>query len=334
MAEAGERALVLERPHELHLRTLPSRPPVAGEVLVRPQFVGLCGTDLHIAAGEHPRARMPLVLGHEIVGVAADGRWAGQLVVVDPTIACGACIACLRGDEHVCQQLRLIGIDRDGGLGCGVSVGESKLHPVPAAVPAITAALAEPLAVAVHAASRAGPYLGATVVILGAGPIGLLIALVVRAAGAHQIVLAEPVATRRESARKLGFDVVPEPDMLPSALDGDPADIVFDAAAAPATARHATRLVRPRGTIVVAGVFGHPAAFDLQSVTFAELNVVGTRVYRPHDLSTALRLLASGSVDVTGLITDVVELQDVPDALLRLSRGQALKVLVRCDSQA
>jgi threonine dehydrogenase-like Zn-dependent dehydrogenase len=122
--------------------------------------------------------------------------------------------------------------------------------------------------------------------------------------------------------------------MLPSALGGEPADIVFDAAAAPATARHATRVVRPRGTIVVAGVFGHPAAFDLQSVTFAELSVVGTRVYRPHDLSTALRLLASGCVDVADLISDVVELQDVPDALLRLSRGQALKVLVRCDSQA
>ncbi|HUA40096.1 MAG TPA: alcohol dehydrogenase catalytic domain-containing protein [Streptosporangiaceae bacterium] len=334
MADAGERALVLERPREFRLRALASRPPAAGEVLVRPQFVGLCGTDLHIAAGDHPRARLPLVLGHEIVGTADAGRWAGRTVVVDPTIACGSCAACLRGDQHVCQQLRLIGIDRDGGLCRGVFVAESKLHPVPAELPTMVAALAEPLAVAVHAASRAGPYLGATVVVLGAGPIGLLIALVVRAAGAHQLVLAEPIAARRESARKLDFETVPEPDMLAAALKGEPADIVFDAAAAPATARQATRLLRPRGTIVVAGVFGHPVAVDLQTVTFAELNVVGTRVYQPHDLATALRLLASGSVDVTGLISDVVELQDVPDALLRLSRGQALKVLVRCDSQS
>jgi len=327
------RALVLERPREFHFRTLPSREPAVGEVLVRPVFVGLCGTDLHIAAGEHPRARLPLVLGHEIVGIAASGRWGGQPVVVDPTIACGQCPACVRGDENVCQHLRLIGIDRDGGLSCGVWAAESKLHPVPDTLALRTAALAEPLAVAVHAAGRAGPYPGATVAILGAGPIGLLTALVVRAAGVRQVVLAEPVAARREWASKLGFETVPEPDMLPSAIGGRPADIVFDAAAVPSTARQATRLVRPRGTIVVVGVFGHPAALDLQTVTFSELNVVGTRVYRPHDLSTALGLLASGSVDVTGLISEVIELQDVPTALLKLSRGQALKILVRCTSE-
>jgi (R,R)-butanediol dehydrogenase / meso-butanediol dehydrogenase / diacetyl reductase len=291
--------------------------PVAGEIAVAPAFVGLCGTDLHIVAGTHPRAAFPLVLGHEIVGVARSGRYAGQPVVVDPTISCGSCTACARGLGHVCQSLRLIGIDRPGGLATLVHVAESRLHPVPPSLPLRTAALAEPLAVAVHAAGRAGPYLGSHVTVFGAGPVGLLTGLVVRAAGAAVVEIAEPSPARRSAAAELGFAVTPSPG----------ADVVFDAAGVPGAVREAIRLTRPGGTVVIVGVHSEPAAVDLRAVTFAELTLTGTRVYRPADIDLALTLLET--LDVSPLVSDVVPLDEAAAAFGRLARGESLKVLVQ-----
>jgi (R,R)-butanediol dehydrogenase / meso-butanediol dehydrogenase / diacetyl reductase len=330
--QAGSRTLVLDRPREWRVRRLPAAAPGPGEVVVAPAYVGLCGTDLHIVAGRHPRARPPLVLGHEIVGVAAAGQWAGQAVVVDPTISCGSCAACRSGDAHVCPGLRLIGIDRPGGLAGRLCVAEAKLHQVPAGLPLTTAALAEPLAVAVHAAARAGPYPGARVVILGAGPIGLLTGLVTRAAGASAVVLVEPRPSRRQAAGRLGFLTAAEAEAVPGLLGGCLADVVFDAAGVPAAARHATCLVRPRGAVVVEGLHGEPAPVDLAAVTFAELTLLGTRVYRPADIEQALGLLASGSLDVAPLVSEVVDLADVPAALDRLERGESVKILACCGS--
>jgi (R,R)-butanediol dehydrogenase / meso-butanediol dehydrogenase / diacetyl reductase len=326
---AKDQALVLERPGEWCVRTVPPAAPGAGEVVVEALYVGLCGTDLHIVAGRHPRARLPLVLGHEILGVATGGRWAGQPVVVDPTISCGRCPACAHGDDHVCQSLRLVGIDRPGGLAGRLCVAEEKLHLVPAELPLTAAALAEPLAVAVHAVGRAGPYLGARVVILGAGPIGLLTGLVARAAGARAVLLVEPAPARLELARQLGFQTAARAGTASDTLGGNPADVVFDAAGVPASARAATRLVRPRGTIVVEAIHGEPAAVDLAAVTFAEITVLGARVYRPADIELALGLLVAGSVDVAPLISEVVDPGDIPAALGRLERGESIKALAR-----
>jgi (R,R)-butanediol dehydrogenase / meso-butanediol dehydrogenase / diacetyl reductase len=309
----------------------PGRAAGAGETVVEPVYVGLCGTDLHIAAGLHPRARFPLVLGHEIVGIAAEGRWAGRPVVVDPTVSCGRCPACARGDGHVCQDLRLAGIDGPGGLSDRVVVAEEKLHPVPAGLPLQVAALAEPLAVAVHAVARAGSGGGARVVVLGAGPIGLLTAMVARAGGARSVLVIEPADPRREIAARLGFETAAGAGGI--AAGGSVADVVFEAAGAPEAVRWATRLVRPRGVIVIEAVHGEPPATDLRAVTFAELTLTGARVYRGGDIEAALALLADGVLDVTPLISQVVELEEVPAALRRLERGEALKILARIHPQ-
>ena len=330
---SGTEALILDRPGQFRLGPAPRLAPEPGQVVVEPVFVGLCGTDLHIAAGEHPRAVLPLALGHEIVGVPISGRWAGRPVIVDPTIACGHCPACLRGQAQVCAELRLVGIDRDGGLAGRVAVAETKLHPVPDALPLATAALAEPLAVAVHAVDRAGPLLGRRVVVFGAGPIGLLISLLVRAAGALTVVLVEPAGMRRAVADQLGFAAVADPAEVPARLGGQLADVAFDAAAVPASAAQVTGLVLAFSIIVIVGVHGRPALVDLQAVTFGELQLVGTRVYQPADLRTALALLAGRTLDTAPLLSEVVSLAEAPAALERLARGEALKVLVACAGQ-
>jgi 2-desacetyl-2-hydroxyethyl bacteriochlorophyllide A dehydrogenase len=319
-------ALVLEDAGRFRVAERPEPGTDSGQVLVAPAYVGLCGTDLHIMDGLHPRARFPLILGHEVVGLIASGRRSGTPVVVDPTISCGTCSACLLGLGHVCEHLRLLGIDRDGGLAERLAVDEAKLHPVPPGLDLEGAALAEPLAVAVHAVRRSGLDGGSRVVVCGGGPIGLLTAVVTRSAGAT-CVLVEPVAARREQAERLGLDVVADAAQAPDRLGAKP-DVAFDAAAADPVALALPRLVRSGGVVVVEGVYSAPAPVDLQQVTFAELSLLGTRVYTPADVDAALELLAGGAVRVADLVSEIVGFDGVTDSLNRLRRGEALKVLV------
>jgi (R,R)-butanediol dehydrogenase / meso-butanediol dehydrogenase / diacetyl reductase len=304
----------------------------AGQVGVDVGWVGLCGTDLHIVEGDHPRARFPLVLGHELVGHALGGPLAGRAVVVDPLIACGACSACQLGERHVCANLRLLGIDRDGGLSGRVDVDPDRLHAVPDGLDPAVAALAEPLAVAVHAARRARVAAGDKVVIMGAGPIGLLLAFAARQAGATMILIAEPAPTRRAFAQAAGFDTLDALDPLDDLerrTSGWLADVVFDAAAAPAVAALLPRLVRPAGRISLVGTYGRPVEFDLQAVLFRELNLIGNRVYQPGDIDAALAMLAADPASFRPMISDVVSLDEAPAAFARLRTGQGVKYLVR-----
>ena len=161
--------------------------PAAGQVLVEVAYTGLCGTDLHICAGEHPRAQPGLVLGHEIVGTLAEsgaGLEAGTPVVVDPLIACGQCDTCRHGRPHICELLQLLGIDVPGGAAARVAVDANRLIPVTDPVDLRHLAFAEPLAVAVRAVRRSGLQLGQEVVVIGGGPIGAAVALCARNAGA------------------------------------------------------------------------------------------------------------------------------------------------------
>jgi len=304
---------------------------IGDQVAVDVGLVGLCGTDLHIVDGSHPRARVPLVLGHELVGHALGGPFAGRAVVVDPLIACGSCSACQLGQRHVCANLRLIGIDRDGGLSGRVVVDPDRLHPIPDGLALTVAALAEPLAVAVHAVRRAQVAAADKVVIMGAGPIGLLLAHAARRAGAVQILVGEPAPDRRRFAELAGFETLDQSDPLAD-LDrrtsGWLADVVFDAAAVPAVAALLPRLVRPAGRICLVGTYGRPVEIDLQAVLFRELSLIGNRVYEPADLDNALATLAADPPGFAPLISAVVRLDEAPAAFARLRAGEGIKYLV------
>ena len=324
-------ALVLSAPDRfiVEVRELPV--PGAGEVAVDVELVGLCGTDLHIVEGSHPRARLPLVLGHELIGRVVGEGHAGELVVVDPLIACGTCVACTIGQAHVCARLRLVGIDRDGGLAGRVVVDPGRLHRVPSGLDPVVAVLAEPLAVAVHAVDRA--TLGPTdqVVVMGAGPIGLLIALVAQGRTATPVLVGEPSADRRRFASARGLGVLDADDPvgdLERRTEGRLADVAFDAAAAPAVAAVLPRLVRPAGRIGLVGTYGRPVEVDLQAILFRELTLLGNRVYRPTDIDTALSLLAADPERFRPLVSDVVPLTEAPRAVERLRAGEGVKYIV------
>src|SRR5215212_1946726 len=201
-----------------------------GWVLVRPDGVGLCGTDMSILNGRHSRAQSPLVMGHEITGKiethSPGAPSPGSRVVVNPTLACGTCWPCLHHLGHTCRQLKLIGIDVDGALSELVAVPASSVFAIGPRVAADQAVLAEPLAVAVHA----------TVLIVGAGPIGVLIGLVAADRGCR-VLVSEPRDTRRQLTERLGFQAIPGGtglvDGVGSATDGVMSDVVFDCAAQP-----------------------------------------------------------------------------------------------------
>ncbi|OLT06597.1 hypothetical protein BJF90_16140 [Pseudonocardia sp. CNS-004] len=212
--DATMRAAVWTGPGRVDVRDVPYPRVPDGWLLLRVEYGGICGTDLSIVAGKHPRAAAPLVLGHEIVGIVVrtgpDGPPVGTRVVVEPLISCGRCWACRHQESHVCRELELFGIDAAGGLADHMAVPADRVVPVQPGVPVRRAAWAEPLAVAVHAVARAQVRGGESVLVFGAGPIGILVALVARKAGAARTVVVEQKASRRKIAADCGFETVPD----------------------------------------------------------------------------------------------------------------------------
>lgn len=305
--------------------------------LVKVAYNGICGTDLAILHGKHPRAKAPLVMGHEISGwverAGVTGPAEGTLVTAEPLISCGKCKACRNGNSHVCRRLGLYGIDTAGGLAEFVALPPEVLHPVPDGVHPRIAALAEPLAVAVHAVDRSGMEHGDVVAIYGAGPIGILTALVARHEGAGEVVIAEPSVWRRDVATRLGFTVVPDGatvvETIEPLTDGEGADTTFDSAAHPSVAAELTATTRVHGRIVVVGVYKEPTALDLQAICFKEQSVVGVRVYTSTDIARAIELIAADALNLSAFPTRAFDLAETGAAFAAAAHGQeCLKVMV------
>jgi 2-desacetyl-2-hydroxyethyl bacteriochlorophyllide A dehydrogenase len=330
----GMAAFVWQGGEDVAVEEVP-RPGVRdGWAIVDVAFAGICGTDLHICAGEHPRAEAPLVLGHEFVGTLrsdADGLAAGQGVAVEPLLNCGECTPCRTGRSHVCERLRLIGIDVAGGVAEQVAVPTSRLIPLPEGLDFRRAALVEPLAVTVHAVRRSGLALGDPVMVAGAGPIGLAVASCARLAGAGTVYVSEVAEPRRRAAEELGFVVLDADDPgedLRARNGGEGAAVVFDTAAHPAVAANITSWTATSGRVVFVGTYGVPTAVNLQDVVFREIEAVGCRVYTRADMEAAVALIADGRFDPEPFITSVVALSEAPTALQKLRSGDEIKVLI------
>jgi 2-desacetyl-2-hydroxyethyl bacteriochlorophyllide A dehydrogenase len=331
------RAAVWEGSPGFQITTLPVPDVPEGWALVQVSHVGLCGTDFSILHGQHPRAAAPLILGHEfsghVVRSTSDGLPPGLLVAGEPLISCGNCWACSHGAAHVCARLGLFGIDAPGALAEFIAVPASKLHPLPDDVTPGLAALTEPLAVAVHAVSKSGLEAGDTVAVYGAGPIGVLTALVARLRGAGRLLICEPSRSRGQTAADLGFEVTADPEefaaLVAEATQGEGAAVVFDCAGHPAVAGQAAAIARVLGTIVIVGVHKQPAAMDLRRLNFAEQRVQGVRVYSSADVRAAVGLVTAGSLPLDRLPVSVFGLDRTMAAFEAAMSGQdALKVMV------
>jgi threonine dehydrogenase-like Zn-dependent dehydrogenase len=315
-------------------------PPRPGEVRLDVAYCGVCGTDLHIAHGAmDARIGPPQVIGHEMSGTVAavgdgvDGLRPGDPVVVRPLDTRDASPAD-RGFNHIGRNLKFLGIDAPGALQTSWTVPAFTVHRVPLGLDLRLAAFAEPLAVACHDVRRGEVAADELAVVIGGGPIGLLIALVARARGAR-VLLAELDATRRSLAEALGFVAVEPGDALAAAVagasEGTGADVVFEVSGSADGILAATALAAIRGRVVVVAIFPEPRPVALFDLFWKELEVRGARVYEHEDFEAALELLANHAVDVEPLLTAVEPLERVPDLFAELLAGRpAMKVLVDC----
>jgi 2-desacetyl-2-hydroxyethyl bacteriochlorophyllide A dehydrogenase len=325
-----------------HVRDLTPRLPGPGEVQLTVAYVGICGTDLHVKHGAmDQRVSVPAVIGHEMSGtVAAVGEgvsaWhAGDRVTVMPLDWCGHCHACRAGHEHVCQNLVFVGIDAAGAMQQSWTVPARLLVRLPEGLGLRAGALSEPLAVAVHDVRRGAVARGERVLVVGAGPIGLLIACVAAAEGAD-VLVSEPHAFRRAVAEELGLRTVDpvaaglEPT-IEAWTDGAGADVAFEVSGSEAGLRAATHALRVRGRLVVVAIHSQPVAVDLFRLFWRELELRGARVYERRDFERAVEMLASGEIPSEQLISAVEPLERTPDAFARLESGaEVVKVLIDC----
>lgn len=308
-----------------------------GEVLIRVKLAGICGTDITLANGKRKDAPTPLIPGHEFMGEVvevrgADRQLVGKRVVAEPTLSCGRCGSCKRGYAHVCERLQVLGVHTDGGFAEYVKVSAEKVYEVPEGVLDLLAALAEPLAVAVHVVRRASPQVGDSVMVIGGGPIGLLIAQVARFAGAGRVVVVEISPSRLSVARALGLETLDPADAGPDELRGT-MDVAFEVSgSAPGMSRAVTSL-RPRGTLLVVGFFKEPAPVDLAQVLFKELEFRGSRVYAAEDFPRALNLISGHALKLEPLVSHVLPLSRVNDGIRLAAQGtEAMKVLLDVSS--
>jgi 2-desacetyl-2-hydroxyethyl bacteriochlorophyllide A dehydrogenase len=310
------KSIVYRNPREIVVedKAVPEIGP--GEVLVKVAYVGVCGSDMYIYSGMHPRAKAPLVMGHEFSGTIVKGHPTlppGTPVTVYPLLSCGRCEPCLSGAAHVCNTLRLIGIDCDGAMAEYVKVPAEKILEIPKTLSLKLGAFIEPLAVGVHAVRRCGYKPGDRAIVYGAGPIGLAVAACLRYFGASEVMVVEGNPYRLAMAKKIGCTTIDAGSDIRARVKeitaGANADFAFDCAAHPSVQETLMDVVKVHGTVVIVGSYKKPPEVDLLKVEFKELTITGIRVYERRDFEIATAMLESGVVDFDALLTE-----SAPDA--------------------
>jgi len=285
------------------------------------------------------RVHLPQIMGHEtsgtvaIIGEGVEGFSVGDPVAVMPLDPCGECPACEAGHSHICQNLKFLGIDTPGAFQSYWTVPAHTLHRLPNNLGFAYGAMIEPLAVACHDVRLGEVKAGEYAVVLGGGPIGILIALVARQVGAR-VLVSEINPFRLELARQLDLDALnPLENDLPNYVNqqtnGAGADVVFEVTGSAGAAEVMTQLPRTRGRIMVVGIFSQPPQVDLFRFFWRELKLFGARVYEHQDFEKAIQLAAAGAIPLDKIITDVRPLDQLETGFkLMESGGQAMKILL------
>ncbi len=315
----------------------------AGEALVRVRYASVCGSDVHLYQwaswmAEHLK-EIPRIVGHETAGeVVAVGEGVtevqpGDFVVLETHLVCGTCYQCRTGRMHVCRNLKILGFDADGSFAEFVKVPARNCWKVPPSIPPHWVSLMEPMGNAVDTV-LAEPVAGQRMAILGCGPIGLMGIAVAKACGAALVIASEPDPTRRALAKRMGADIVVDPqeqdlaEVVRSETNGDGVDAVAEMSGHPQAFLQALDIVTPGGWVALLGLFNQPITFNPSDAIMKAIRihtVTGRRMFSTWEMVT--RLLVSGKVDLEPLITHRLPLERFDDAFRALINRQAIKVV-------
>jgi 2-desacetyl-2-hydroxyethyl bacteriochlorophyllide A dehydrogenase len=327
------KAVVIEKPGEFSVRDVPDPAPGPGEVLVRVSCCGICGTDLHIVAGEFPPTPYPITPGHEFAGEVVDwGAGArpclpkGALVAVDPSLFCGYCRFCRVGRGNLCENWGAIGDTVAGAFAELVAVPAENAYLLPEGFDGQRGAMVEPTSCAVHGLTRLGPVLGERAVLFGAGTMGLLLLQLLVRAGAGTVTVVDTSAARLSVAKTLGASATAT---SAEELDGERFGVAIDASGAPGAVQAALGLLDRGARLLVFGVAPAEAKVALSPFTVYndEVTVLGSMAVLG-SFGPAVGLLASGAVNVDPLLAPPLPLERFGEALERARTGQGVKTHV------
>ncbi len=336
------RALIYEGPWQMPLQDMPMPEPAANEVVVNVRATGVCGSDVHGFTGSTGRRKLGVVMGHEFSGVIhslgqqVSGFAIGERVVVQPLHRCGHCAMCRAGRSNICQNRTLIGMDTHGGYADAVRVPQDQLYRLPDDLSFEQGAWTEPLSVALHAVSITPINLLDTVVVVGAGPIGLLTLQAARLKGAGTIIVTDRSAHRLELARQLGADIVvnvadQDPiSITQQATDGMGAHVTFEAVGITPTVQQALEVTRIGGNVTWIGNSQREVTLNMQQVVTREITIRGTYGF-DQEFTQAIELLRTKRIDVAPLTEQVAPLEAGPQIFHDLAKGtlDAVKVILQ-----
>jgi 2-desacetyl-2-hydroxyethyl bacteriochlorophyllide A dehydrogenase len=336
------RQAVMTEPGKIEFGDVPEPKVGKGQILLRVKQIGVCGSDVHVNHGKHPFTSYPVVQGHEFSGkVEAIGEGVTKVKVGDkatarPQVVCGKCSPCRRGDYNICDVLRVEGFQAPGCAQDLFVTTEERIVPLPDSLTYEQGALVEPTAVGVHSTGRAPELKGKNVVVLGAGPIGNLVAQVVRCRGAKKILITDLSDFRLDIAKKCGIPKTSNAgkeslaDAAKRVFGDGGFDVAFEAAGAEATMDAAIQNIEKGGGIVVLGVFGEKPRIDMSIVGDREQSIIGTLMYKHEDYVRAVELIANEEVITEPLVTKHFAFEKYADAYKFIDEqgDKTLKVMI------
>lgn len=342
--KAEMKAGVIDAKDSIRLKTVPMPELNDGEALIKVRFCGICGTDVHVLRGEYGAENFPVAPGHEFVGELVEAKGpdaqlftSGDMVVAQPFISCGNCEPCAQGNDNVCRNLRFMGIKYNGAFAEYVKVLTRKMYKIPKDMDLRLAALTEPIAVALHDVRRSELAAGQSALVIGGGPIGMLIAMIARHAGARRVVISEISEYRRKCAEKLGFAAVSPLDAdfdsrLLELTEGKGFDVCFEVSGSRPGIASAVKHCTIGGRVMIVGITQEPHPVDLAAVFARQLRVQGVRIHSQYNFIGAVELLKSGALneEFITMVSEEYPLEQIEDAFTRaLTPGDYFKILVR-----
>jgi len=333
------KAIVVDRPHQYTLKEIHREKASQGQVRLRVKHIGFCASDVKILRGKHPFAKYPLIPGHEFSGEvieAGDGCTLkkGDRVAVFPLFGCESCDPCQRDEVNRCQNLGIVGVNRNGGFCEEIVIDEKHLLRIPKNMMFEQAALAEPVAVALRACNRGECGSGNRIAVLGAGTIGPLIIQVSVSRGANVLLATDQFDNRLQLAKEFGvvntINVTKEDRNIARRKPSE-YNVVFDCVGTEETFRQAVDLACSGGKIILVGLpFGEWKGMPISEFFRKELSLIVTRVYNRAEFTLAIDLLAKGTVDTSRIITHRLDMTNLKDALSLMEHSQqsAIKIVL------